>query len=46
MQPAEEFEISSPTVYFAVGRPSPLDDRIADIVLDLRPGILIVLDSA
>jgi hypothetical protein len=46
MQPAGAVGVSLPTVVFASGSPSLLDDRISDDVLDLRPGILIVLESA
>jgi hypothetical protein len=46
MQPAGALGVSLPTVVFAGGSPTLLDDRIADDVLDLRPGILIVLGSA
>ena len=38
--------VSLPTVVFAGGSPSLLDDRISDDVLDLRPGLLIVVGSA
>jgi hypothetical protein len=30
-------------VFFAMGRPSAQADRVADAVLDLRPGLLIVV---
>ena len=46
MQPADGLGVSLPTVVFAVGSPSPLDDRISNDVLDLRPGLLIVVASA
>jgi hypothetical protein len=31
------------TAVFPLGSPSPSDDRVADRILDLRPGLLIVL---
>ena len=46
MQPAYALGVSLPTVVFAGGSPSQLDDRISDDVLDLRPGLLIVVGSA
>ena len=46
MQPADGLGVSRPTVVFAMGSPSLLDDHISDEVLTLRPGILIVVDSA
>ncbi len=46
MQPADARGVSLPTVVFAGGSPTLLDDHIADDVLDLRPGILIVVGSA
>jgi hypothetical protein len=46
MQPTDGPRVSLPTAVFALGTPSPLDDRISDEVLDLRPGILIVVGSA
>jgi hypothetical protein len=45
MQPDGDATLSAPTVVFAVGRPSPQTDRVADAVLDLRPGLLIVVGS-
>jgi hypothetical protein len=35
--------IAAPTVVFARGAASPETDRVADALLDLRPGLLIVL---
>jgi hypothetical protein len=45
MEPVGEARLSAPTVVFAMGRPSPQTDRASDAVLDLRPGLLIVVDS-
>ena len=39
-------EIGSPTAVFSMGHGTPEDDRIADRVLDLRPGLFIVLAAA
>ena len=46
MQPTDAQGVSRPTVVFAAGCPSLLDDRISNDVLELRPGILIVVGSA
>jgi hypothetical protein len=46
MQPVDVGGVSLPTVVFAAGSPSLLDDQISNDVLDLRPGILIVVGSA
>ena len=46
MQPADGAGVSLPMVVFAGSSPSPLDDRISNDVLDLRPGLLIVVASA
>lgn len=45
MQPNADATLTAPTVVFAMGRPSAQADRVADAVLDLRPGLLIVVDS-
>jgi hypothetical protein len=39
-------ELSAPTAVFAVGQATPAADRIADQVLDIRPGLLIVLTGS
>jgi hypothetical protein len=46
MQPVDALGVSLPTVVFAAGNPSLRDDQISNHVLDLRPGILIVVGSA
>jgi hypothetical protein len=45
MQPVGETRLSLPTVVFALGTPSAQADRASDAVLDMRPGLLIVVDS-
>jgi hypothetical protein len=45
MQPVGETRLSAPTAVFALGAPSPETDRCSDAVLDLRPGLLIVVES-
>jgi len=45
LRPDRDVALSAPTVVFAVGRPSAQTDRVADAVLDLRPGLLIVVES-
>jgi hypothetical protein len=44
MQPVQDALIFAPTAVFVMGRPSPQTDRASDAVLDLRPGLLIVVD--
>jgi hypothetical protein len=46
MQPVEDALILAPTAVFVMGRPSAQTDRVSDAVLDLRPGLLIVVDAA
>jgi hypothetical protein len=46
MQPTDALRVSLPTVVFATGSPTLLDERVSDDVLDLRPGLLIVFGSA
>jgi hypothetical protein len=43
---SEGAEIPAPTAVFPLGPASPQADRIADLVLDARPGLFIVLDAA
>lgn len=43
MEPAEGIRMKAPTAVFVMGRPSPETDRLSDAVLDLRPGVLIVV---
>jgi hypothetical protein len=45
MQPDRDAVLSAPTAVFAMGRPSAQVARVADAVLDLRPGLLIVVES-
>jgi hypothetical protein len=46
LQPVHEAALSAPMTIFALGRPSPQADRLSAAVLDLRPGLLVVLDDA
>ncbi len=45
MQPADDAPLRAPTAVFVAGPPSPQADRASDALLDLRPGLLIVVDS-
>jgi hypothetical protein len=45
LEPAEETRMAAPTVLFTMSRPSAQADRVADAVLDLRPGLLVVVNS-
>jgi hypothetical protein len=42
LSPDTEMPLSGPTVFFAAGPPSDETDRIADAIVDMRPGALIV----
>jgi hypothetical protein len=42
----EGLELSAPIVVFATGTPSVSDDRLSDRLLELRPGLLVILGSA
>ena len=46
MTPTGGRRLASPTALFVRGQASPEDDRVADRVLDLRPGVLIVVAPA
>ena len=46
LQPVQEAALSTPMAIFALGRPSAQADRLSAAVLDLRPGLLVVLDGA
>jgi hypothetical protein len=41
--PTGGMRVPAPTAVFVMGPASPETDRIADGILDLRPGLLIVL---
>jgi hypothetical protein len=41
--PTGGMRVPAPTALFVMGPASPETDRIADEILDLRPGLLIVL---
>jgi len=43
--PAGDTPLRAPTVVFAMGPPSPQVDRASDAILDLRPGLLVVVDA-
>ena len=38
--------LSAPVVVFAAGSPSAYDDHVSNSLLDIRPGLLIILSSA
>jgi hypothetical protein len=44
-QPGDDAPLRAPTAIFVMGPPSTQADRVSDAVLDLRPGLLIILDS-
>lgn len=41
--PPENFRMHAPAAVYVCGPPSPEAKRIADVILDLRPGALIVV---
>ena len=43
MEPVEDVRMKAPTAVFVMGRPSEATDRASDAILDLRPGMLIVV---
>jgi hypothetical protein len=43
--PAGDTPLRAPTVVFAMGPPSPQADRASDAILNLRPGLLVVVDA-
>jgi hypothetical protein len=44
--PPEGLNLGAPVVVFAAGNPSAYDDLVSDGLLDLRPGLLVVVASA
>jgi hypothetical protein len=44
--PAEGLNLDAPVVVFAAGTPSAYDDLVSDRLLDLRPGLFVVVGSA
>src|SRR5512133_2587050 len=43
MEPGEAVPMKAPTAVFVMSRPSAETDRASDAILDLRPGVLIVV---
>ena len=43
MAPVAGQRMTAPAAVFVKGQPSPEVDRVADAILDLRPGALIVV---
>jgi hypothetical protein len=39
----QELELSSPAAVFLAGPPSATEDRLADAILERRPGLLVVV---
>jgi hypothetical protein len=42
---APDLELAEPTMWFAGGPPSPGDERLAQRILEHRPGALLVFDT-
>jgi hypothetical protein len=45
MQPVGETRLTAPDRRFVLGAPSPQTNRSSDALLELRPGLLIVVES-
>lgn len=43
MAPPENFRMDAPTAVYVAGPPSPQAKRVSEVILDLRPGALIVV---
>jgi len=43
LEPTYDRPLTAPMVVFVMGPPCPESDRAADAILDLRPGVLIVV---
>jgi hypothetical protein len=46
LQPAGDTRLQAPTAVFVLGAPSPQTDRVADAMLELRPGLLLLFDDS
>lgn len=43
MAPPDDYRLEAPVVYYVGGPPTPSAKRVSDVILDVRPGALIVL---
>jgi hypothetical protein len=43
MAPPDDYRLEAPLVYYVAGPPTPEAKRVSDVILDLRPGALIVV---
>jgi hypothetical protein len=46
LQPAGDTRLQARTAVFVLGAPSPQADRASDAILELRPGLLLVIDGS
>jgi hypothetical protein len=46
MQPRTDTVIAAPTAVFPEGRPSAQTDRVSDALLDMRPGLRLVIAAS
>jgi hypothetical protein len=44
-EPPMDLELAAPAVWFPLGAPSPSARRLADEILGVRPGALVVFDT-
>jgi hypothetical protein len=43
MAPPDDCRLEAPVVYYVDGPPTPAAKRVSDVILDVRPGALIVV---
>jgi hypothetical protein len=43
MAPPEDYRLESPVVYYVAGPPTPAAKQVSDLILNVRPGALIVV---
>jgi hypothetical protein len=46
MAPPDDYRLESPAAFYVDGPPTPAAKQVANVILDVRPGALIVLASA
>jgi hypothetical protein len=46
MSPPDGYRLEAPVVYYVSGPPTPAAKRVSDVILNVRPGALIVVAPA
>lgn len=46
MAPPDDHRLEAPVVYYVAGPPTPAAKRFSDVILNVRPGALIVVAPA